>query len=104
MYRFLQARSVQLRALNNLRYSVWISRGSAIPLSYLPCLLLLTMSRWTMTKLYEIFVISILDEITRVHQHAAYLFAIWSIVHTLGHYVKWITHVCVLSSATDCVF
>ncbi|KAL9610769.1 MAG: hypothetical protein Q9167_004552 [Letrouitia subvulpina] len=78
----------RLAALNTLTFSVWISRGAGLALSFDGAIILLPMCknvlRWIRPKARWLP----LDESKWFHRQVAYSLLFWSIVHTSAHYVN----------------
>ncbi|KAI4165988.1 MAG: hypothetical protein LQ342_000419 [Letrouitia transgressa] len=83
-----QATDSRLAALNTLTFSVWISRGAGLALSFDGAIILLPMCknvlRWVRPKVRWLP----LDESQWFHRQVAYSLLFWSIVHTSAHYVN----------------
>jgi len=88
MPRLKQKNDERLAGLNLLQYSVWISRGAGLVLSVDGMLILLpvcrTIMRWVRPKIRWLP----LDENLWMHRQLAYAMLLFTIIHTLGHYVK----------------
>ncbi|TKA81910.1 hypothetical protein B0A49_00143 [Cryomyces minteri] len=78
----------RLAALNELKFSVWFSRGAGLALSVDVLLLLLPMCRnllrWIRPKIKWLP----LDESQWFHRQVAYSMLFWTIVHVASHYVN----------------
>ncbi|CAF9913117.1 MAG: hypothetical protein HETSPECPRED_001331 [Heterodermia speciosa] len=85
---YLQATNKKLAPLNQLTFSVWLSRGAGLNLSIDGALILLPMCknimRWIRPKLRSLP----LDENQFFHRQVAYSLLIWTIVHVCAHYVN----------------
>ncbi|KAJ2898083.1 Cytochrome b-245 heavy chain [Zalerion maritima] len=83
-----QAADPKLEGLNTLSYSVWISRGAGFVLSMDGTLILLpvcrTIVRWLRPKIRFLP----LDENIWFHRQIAYSMLLFSVIHTVGHYVN----------------
>ncbi|KAL9045608.1 MAG: hypothetical protein Q9214_001374 [Letrouitia sp. 1 TL-2023] len=83
-----QATDSRLAALNTLTFSVWISRGAGLALSFDGAIILLPMCknvlRWVRPKVQWLP----LDESKWFHRQVAYSLLFWSICHTSAHYVN----------------
>ncbi|KAI4216576.1 MAG: hypothetical protein LQ351_001065 [Letrouitia transgressa] len=83
-----QVTDSRLAALNTLTFSVWISRGAGLALSFDGAIILLPMCknilRWVRPKVRWLP----LDESKWFHRQVAYSLLFWSIVHTSAHYVN----------------
>lgn len=86
--RYLQASSSKLAALNVLKYSIWISRGSGLVLTFDGALILLPMCRNLLKWLRPTSRWIPLDESVWFHRQVAYALLIFTIIHTASHYVK----------------
>ncbi|KAI0031682.1 NADPH oxidase [Vararia minispora EC-137] len=88
---YLQATNEKLALLNLLQYSVWVSRGAGLVLSYDGGLILLPMLR-NILRFLRPRVVGLFpaDENIWFHRQVAYSMAFWSAVHTTGHYVNFI--------------
>lgn len=89
---FLQKENPDLSVLNQLGFSVFISRGAGLCLAVTPVLMLLPMCRHTVTFLRKLN-IPYIDHIfpnfsILFHKICAYTILFWSIVHTVCHYVN----------------
>lgn len=89
---FLQKENPELSVLNQLGFSVFISRGAGLCLAITPLIMLFPMCRHTITFLRKLNIpyidfmfpnFSIL-----FHKICAYTILFWSIVHTVSHYVN----------------
>lgn len=83
-----QASDTRLAGLNQLTYSVWISRGAGLVLSFDVLFILLpvcrTLVRWARPKIRWLP----LDENLWFHRQVAYAMLFFTVVHVAGHYVK----------------
>lgn len=86
--RWAQANNPQLAALNALHFSVWISRGAGLVLSFDVMIILLPMCRNIMTWLRPKARWLLLDETQYFHRQVAYSMLFWVVVHVSSHYVK----------------
>lgn len=86
---YLQETNKRLAALNQLTYSVWVSRGAGLTLAFDAGLLLIPMLRNVIRvvrpKLRWLLPI---DENIWFHRQVAYSLAFWAMVHTTAHYVN----------------
>ncbi|KAI5785914.1 ferric reductase NAD binding domain-containing protein [Geopyxis carbonaria] len=78
----------RLAALNGLSYSVWISRGAGLALSFDGGLILLPMCRNVIRVLRPKIRFIPLDESQWLHRQTAYSMLFFTIVHTAAHYVN----------------
>lgn len=86
--RYIQASDPRLSALNTLQYSVWISRGSALALSFDAALILLPMCRNIIKHIRPRIRWMPLDESIWFHRQVAYSLLLFTIIHVAAHYVK----------------
>lgn len=88
--RYKQAADPKLAGLNTLTFSVWISRGAGFVLTFDGTLILLpvcrTLVRWIRPKIRWLP----LDENLWFHRQVAYAMLLFTIIHTAGHYVKYV--------------
>lgn len=81
----------RLAPLNLLQFSVWISRGAGLVLSFDAMLILLpvcrTIMRWIRPKVKWLP----LDENLWFHRQLAYAMLFYTCLHTGAHYVKYVT-------------
>ncbi|PKS12730.1 hypothetical protein jhhlp_000938 [Lomentospora prolificans] len=88
---YKQAADERLAPLNLLMFSVWISRGAGLVLSFDGMLILLpvcrTIMRWIRPKIRWLP----LDENLWFHRQLAYAMLFFTILHTSAHYVKVLT-------------
>jgi hypothetical protein len=86
--RYLQITNEKLAGLNTLTFSVWMSRGAGLCLSFDATLILLpmcrTLLRWVRPKVKFLP----LDESQWFHRQVAYAMLFWTCIHVLAHYVK----------------
>lgn len=86
--RWKQASDERLAPLNLLMFSVWISRGAGLVLSFDGMLILLpvcrTIMRWVRPKVKWLP----LDENLWFHRQLAYAMVFYTVIHTAAHYVK----------------
>lgn len=87
-FRYLQATDEKLAALNTLKFSVWISRGAGLALSFDGALILLPMCRNLLRFVRPKIRWLPLDESQWFHRQVAYAMLIFTIIHTAAHYVK----------------
>ncbi|KAL4875045.1 ferric reductase NAD binding domain-containing protein [Aspergillus karnatakaensis] len=85
---YYQARSVPLAPLNALSYSVWISRGAGLVLTFDGTLILLPMCRNIMKFLRPKLRFLPLDENIWFHRQVAYSILVFTILHVSAHYVN----------------
>ncbi|KAI9139688.1 NADPH oxidase [Paraphysoderma sedebokerense] len=88
---YKQAADPQLKFLNQLRLSVWSSRGAGLALSMDGALLLLPMCRNLMAVLREIkFLNKIIpfDDAIFLHKMTAWSMLIFTLIHVNAHYVN----------------
>ncbi|KAI9835459.1 MAG: hypothetical protein M1819_002377 [Sarea resinae] len=83
-----QASNKKLAGLNELTFSVWISRGAGLVLTVDGTLILLPMCRNILRMIQPRLRWLPLDEFAWFHRHIAYSMLFWTIVHTCGHYVN----------------
>ncbi|MCJ1388732.1 hypothetical protein MMC18_001581 [Xylographa bjoerkii] len=85
---YFQATNSKLAGLNTLTFSVWISRGAGLNLSFDATLILLPMCRnllrWIRPKLKFLP----LDESQWFHRQVAYSLLFWTCFHVSAHYVN----------------
>lgn len=86
--RISQVKNEKLAGLNLLQYSVWISRGAGLVLSFDGALILLPMCRNLLRFIRPKIRWLPLDESIWFHRQVAYATLIFTIIHTAGHYVK----------------
>lgn len=88
---FLQKNNPGLSTLNELSFSVYISRGAGLCLAINPMLMLLPMCRHTITLIRRyIFIINNIfpDFSYYFHKICAYTILFWGIIHTVCHYIN----------------
>ncbi|KAL1988318.1 hypothetical protein VTN96DRAFT_10001 [Rasamsonia emersonii] len=85
---YLQATDEKLAALNTLKFSVWISRGAGLALSFDGALILLPMCRNLLRFIRPKIRWLPLDESQWFHRQVAYAMLIFTIIHTAAHYVN----------------
>ena len=78
----------KLAALNTLTFSVWISRGAGLVLSFDTLLIVLPMCRTVMRVIRPKFKWLPLDETQWFHRQTAYAMLVFTILHVLAHYVN----------------
>jgi NADPH oxidase 1 len=78
----------KLAALNTLTFSVWISRGAGLVLSFDTLLIVLPMCRTVMRVIRPKFKWLPLDETQWFHRQTAYAMLFFTILHVLAHYVN----------------
>ncbi|KAL4791864.1 FAD-binding domain-containing protein [Aspergillus venezuelensis] len=83
-----QATSKKLAPLNALSYSVWISRGAGLVLTFDGTLILLPMCRNIMKFLRPKLRWLPLDETIWFHRQVAYAILVFTVLHVCGHYVN----------------
>jgi len=86
--RWKQVSNTDLVTLNDLNFSVWISRGAGLVLSIDCSLVVLPMCRSLMTWIRPKLRSLPLDETQYFHRQVAYSILFWTIVHVTAHYVK----------------
>lgn len=86
--RYLQASNQKLAGLNTLTFSVWMSRGAGLVLTFDATLILVTVCRTIMRVLRPKIRFIPLDENLWFHRQLAYAMLVFTIVHTSAHYVK----------------
>jgi NADPH oxidase len=88
---YSQQSNIKLAGLNNLKFSVWVSRGAGLVLAYDGFLILVPMLRNIIRvirpKLTWLFPA---DENIWFHRQVAYSMAFWAMLHTTAHYVNFI--------------
>jgi NADPH oxidase len=85
-----QINNDDLRVLNKIKISVYISRGAGLCLSILPSIIILPMCKKTMSflsKYYRKLPGYLLD----IHRSAAFLLLIFSYAHSISHYINFFT-------------
>lgn len=87
-YRYYQVTSKPLAPLNVLSYSVYISRGAGLILTFDGTFILLPMCRNLMKFLRPKLRWLPLDETIWFHRQVAYAMLIFTILHVVGHYIK----------------
>ncbi|BCR82742.1 putative NADPH oxidase (NoxA) [Aspergillus chevalieri] len=85
---YIQASDSRLSALNTLRYSVWISRGSALVLSLDATLIMLPMCRNILKHIRPRIRWMPLDESIWFHRQVAYAMLLFTVIHVAAHYVN----------------
>ncbi|KAL5333948.1 ferric reductase NAD binding domain-containing protein [Aspergillus crustosus] len=85
---YYQAKSVPLEPLNALSYSVWISRGAGLVLTFDGTLILLPMCRNIMKFLRPKLRWLPLDETIWFHRQVAYSILIFTVLHVSAHYAN----------------
>ena len=86
--RYFQATNPRLAGLNILTFSVWVSRGAGLCLSFDATLILLPMCRTLLRFIRPKVKILPLDEAQWFHRQVAYAMVFWTAVHVCAHYVK----------------
>ncbi|EIT76884.1 ferric reductase [Aspergillus flavus] len=85
---YFQANNSRLDALNALKYSVWISRGAGLVLTFDGTLILLPMCRNIVKTLRPRIRWLPLDESIWFHRQVSYALLIFTILHVAAHYVN----------------
>ncbi|KIW11268.1 hypothetical protein PV08_10568 [Exophiala spinifera] len=85
---YKQASDPRLAGLNTLTFSVWLSRGAGLVLSFDCLFILLPMCRNIMRFIRPKFKFLPLDETIWFHRQCAYALLVFTIVHTSAHYVN----------------
>lgn len=86
---FLQKKNTDMNILNQISYSVFISRGAGLCLSVLPALILIPMCKHTVTFIHRYTKLRILPQYSLFfHKICAWTILFWSIVHTVCHYIN----------------
>ncbi|KAH7012329.1 ferric reductase NAD binding domain-containing protein [Macrophomina phaseolina] len=85
---YKQQTDSRLAPVNRLRYSVWMSRGAGLVLTFDTLLILLPMCRTILRIIRPKVRWLPLDESIWFHRQVACAMLFWSIVHTAGHYVN----------------
>ena len=83
-----QSADERLAALNELNFSVWISRGAGLALSVDVMLILLPMCRNLLRIIRPTVKWLPLDESQWFHRQVAYSLVFWTVIHVAAHYVK----------------
>lgn len=83
-----QAVDQRLAGLNTLTFSVWLSRGAGLALSYDGGLILLPMCRNILRVIRPQIKWLPLDESQWFHRQTAYTMLLFTIIHTTAHYVN----------------
>lgn len=85
---YKQAADIRLKALNGLKFSVWISRGAGLVLSVDVLMILLPMCRNILRIIRPKIRWLPLDESQWFHRQVAYSLLLFSCIHTAAHYVN----------------
>lgn len=85
---YKQAADIRLKALNGLKFSVWISRGAGLVLSVDILMILLPMCRNILRIIRPKIRWLPLDESQWFHRQVAYSLLLFSCIHTGAHYVN----------------
>lgn len=85
---YKQAADIRLKALNGLKFSVWISRGAGLVLSVDVLMILLPMCRNLLRIIRPKIRWLPLDESQWFHRQVAYSLLLFSCIHTAAHYVN----------------
>ncbi|OMP82394.1 Superoxide-generating NADPH oxidase heavy chain subunit A [Diplodia seriata] len=85
---YKQAAEPRLAALNGLKFSVWISRGAGLVLSFDVLFILLPMCRTLLRVIRPKVRWLPLDESQWFHRQVAYAMVFWTATHVLAHYVN----------------
>ncbi|CAK7268411.1 hypothetical protein SEPCBS119000_003050 [Sporothrix epigloea] len=85
---YKQASDPRLAELNTLTYSVWISRGAGLVLSFDGMFILLPVCRTLVRIVRPKLRFLPLDENIWLHRQLAYAMLLFAVLHTAGHYVK----------------
>ncbi|KAL1898512.1 hypothetical protein Sste5346_003416 [Sporothrix stenoceras] len=85
---YKQASDPRLAGLNTLKFSVWISRGAGLVLSFDGMLILLPVCRTLVRIVRPKLRFLPLDENLWFHRQLAYSLLFFATVHTAGHYVN----------------
>ncbi|KAB2580925.1 FAD-binding 8 [Lasiodiplodia theobromae] len=85
---YKQAADDRLAALNGLKFSVWISRGAGLVLSFDVLFILLPMCRTLLRVIRPKIRWLPLDESQWFHRQVAYAMLFWTCWHVLAHYVN----------------
>lgn len=86
--RHIQAANTKLAALNRLKYSVYISRGAGLVLTFDGTLIILPMCRNLIRLLRPRIRWLPLEETAWFHRQTAYALLLFVILHVAAHYVK----------------
>ena len=88
--RLKQKDDPRLAGLNTLTFSVWLSRGAGLAMSFdvavIPLPMCRNILRWVRPKLRFLP----LDESQWFHRQVAYTMLFWTCVHVCAHYVKYV--------------
>ena len=84
----MQYSNEKLAPLNTLAYSVWISRGAGLVLSFDTLLILLPMCRTLLRYVRPKMRWLPLDESQWFHRQVAYAMLMYTCAHVSAHYVK----------------
>lgn len=87
--RYAQQSNARLKALNELTYSVWLSRGAALAMSLDACLLVLPMCRECLKFLRPRMLWIPLHDSQWLHRQVAYSLLFYTVIHAGSHYVKY---------------
>jgi NADPH oxidase len=87
-HRYFQAENQKLAGLNVLTFSVWMSRGAGLNLSFDATLILLPMCRNILRFIRPKIKWLPLDESQFFHRQVAYTMLFWTSIHVLAHYVN----------------
>ena len=88
---FLQKNNTQLQALNNLGYSVYLSRGAGLTLATIPGMIVFPVCRHTLTYLKnksKIFRRYFPEDTIDMHIFISYTLLFWSLIHLVNHYLN----------------
>lgn len=86
--RYKQESDPRLAGLNTLQYSVWISRGAGLVLSFDTLFIVLPVCRTLVRFLRPKIRFIPLDENLWFHRQVAYAMLFFTICHVSAHYVK----------------
>ena len=86
-YRYHQETDIKLAPLNRLKFSVWMSRGSALVLSVDVLLIMLTMCRNIVTAIRPRMRF-LFDDMRWLHRQVAYALLMFTVIHVACHYVN----------------
>ena len=86
--RWKQESDIRLKALNGLKFSVWISRGAGLVLTVDTMVIVMPMCRNLLRYIRPKVRWLPLDESMYFHRQVAYAMLVFVIAHTSAHYVK----------------
>ena len=105
---FMQKNNPELYILNRLGYSVYISRGAGLCLTFLPGLLLIPMCRHTVTffrsRPFLFFLKQFLPDISiQLHSVISFTMVFWATVHAVSHIINFygVEHILKINTAIN---